>query len=375
MPKKNFQPPKNINLNQAHYFLFFLIIFALITCYNIIKPYINAIVFAIILSSIFHTSYKKIEKIVKGRSNLAAFISCVLLTLVVLLPLLFLLIALIQQGITTFNTIYEWIAAGKHQKIFEIPWIISAIDMANAYLPDIEKYFPKINIDSFNFNSIMLKVTTHVGQFLLNQSSNILGDVTTFIGKFFLMIFAFFFIIRDYEKITRAIFHLIPLSATQEKKIIQNIQAVSKSVILGTLITGAAQGAAGGIAFWITGLPGLFWGTMMAFSSLVPLVGTALIWLPASLYLLISGHWGYCIFMILWCLIIVGMIDNFVRPLFMQGASDMSTLIIFFSILGGINYFGLAGLLYGPLIFGTTMVLLYIYKLEFNSFLKHQDKS
>jgi predicted PurR-regulated permease PerM len=113
----------------------------------------------------------------------------------------------------------------------------------------------------------------------------------------------------------------------------------------------------------------------MAFASLIPLVGTALIWVPAAGYLFISGEWGYGIFMVTWCAVVVGMIDNFVRPLFMQGAADMSTLLIFFAILGGINYFGLIGLLYGPLIFGLAMVFLHIYNLEFGSFLNNQDRS
>ena len=79
--------------------------------------------------------------------------------------------------------------------------------------------------------------------------------------------------------------------------------------------------------------------------------------------------------MVLWCVVVVGMIDNLVRPLFMQGGADMSTLLIFFAILGGLNYFGLIGLLYGPLIFGLAMVLLYIYKLEFEPFLERQDRT
>ncbi len=189
------------------------------------------------------------------------------------------------------------------------------------------------------------------------------------------MIFTFFFIIRDEKTIYQYALHLIPLSSSYENKIMEKIKTVARSALLGTLVTAVAQGAAGGIAFKIAGLPGLFWGMTMAFASLIPIVGTALVWMPAAGYLFISGHWGYGIFMVLWCVIVVGMIDNLVRPLFMQGAADMSTFLIFFSIIGGINYFGLIGLLYGPLIFGLTMVLLYIYNLEFETFLNQQDST
>ena len=156
------------------------------------------------------------------------------------------------------------------------------------------------------------------------------------------------------------------------------IKDVSQSALLGTFVTAIAQGAAGGLAFWITGLPGLFWGTAMAFASLIPLVGTALVWGPAVIYLLFISnephHVGFGIFMFLWSIIVVGPIDNFVRPLFMSGSGDMSTVLIFFAILGGINYFGLIGLLYGPLLFGLAIVLMYIYNLEFEEFLNYQDE-
>jgi predicted PurR-regulated permease PerM len=190
------------------------------------------------------------------------------------------------------------------------------------------------------------------------------------------MLFSLFFLVRDQDSIFRTALHLIPLSASHERKIIEKITAVARSAILGTLITAAAQGTAGGIAFKIVGLPALFWGAMMSFSSLIPFVGTSLIWLPASIYLFLSGHWKYGIFMVLWSVLIVGMIDNFIRPLFMkESGSGMSTLVIFFAILGGLSYFGLIGLLYGPLIVGITLVLLYIYSLEFNSLLKQLDRS
>jgi predicted PurR-regulated permease PerM len=246
----------------------------------------------------------------------------------------------------------------------------------------LEKYFPHMELDFLTVEAefiqpekMLLSMSTYTAQFLLNQGTYLLGNLTAIIGKFFLMIFTFFFLVRDYDSIVDQIFHLIPLSTSQENRIINRVQEVSRSAILGTLVTAVAQGTVGGITFWLAGLPGLFWGTIMAFASLVPLFGTALIWVPASLYLLLSGRWMASLFVMLSCIIFVGMIDNFVRPLFMQGSSDMSKLLIFFSILGGMQYFGLIGLLYGPLIFGLTLVLLYIYSIEFEPFLKFQDEN
>ncbi|MBW1867164.1 MAG: AI-2E family transporter [Deltaproteobacteria bacterium] len=360
---------------NKNYFLLFLLLIVFIGCYHIIKPYLNTIILAAILAIIFSPIHSKIEKKLSGWENTAAFFSCILITLVVVLPLVFMLTALIGQGISSFNAIYDWVEAGKYQKLMEHPFITGLLARVDRWLPDVQKYFPNMQLENIQIDKMVLNSTASIGKILIDQGGNLAGNLTALVGKFFMMLFTFFFFIRDEKKITNTVFHLIPLSASQEEKILLKIKTVSKSVLLGTLVTALAQGAAGGIAFWIAGLPGFFWGMMMAFASLIPMVGTALIWIPAAVFLFVSGHWGYGIFMVLWCIIVVGMIDNLIRPLFMQGAADMSTLLIFFAILGGLNYFGLIGLLYGPLIFGLAMVLLYIYKLEFEAFLDRQDRT
>jgi len=371
--KKSSAPESGRAFINAHYFLFLLLIVVLIGCYNIIKPYLHTIILAMILAVIFTPVNKKLERLLKGRKNTAAALSCLLLTMVVVLPVLFMLLAIIQQGIDSFDAIYTWVESGKYHALSSHPLVTGVVAWGQGVLPDIERYFPDFNLKDLRIDQAILNMTRTIGKTLLNQGGYLAGSLTSFVGKFFLMLFAFFFFVRDEEMIFDSLLHLIPLSSSQESRIIEKIKSVSKSALLGTFVTALAQGLAGGIAFWITGLPALFWGIAMAFASLVPLVGTALIWIPAAIFLLISGHWGLALFMTVWSVVVVGMIDNIVRPLFMQGSADMSTLLIFFSILGGINYFGLIGLLYGPIIFGLAMVLLYIYSIEFDEFLNQQD--
>lgn len=359
---------------NAHYFLFFLILVVLVGCYNIIKPYLHTLILAMILAVVFTPVNKKLEGLFRGRKNTAALASCLLLTLVVALPALFMLLAIIQQGITSFDGIYAWVASGKYHALLNHPMVTGVVSWVTRLLPDFNRFFPDFNIQNLQLDKIVLNTTQAIGKSLLNQGGNLAGGISSFVGKFFLMLFAFFFFVRDEEVIVQSLLHLIPLSNSQEQRLIDKIKSVAKSALLGTFVTALAQGLAGGIAFWITGLPALFWGIAMAFASLVPMVGTALIWIPAAIYLLISGHGGLALFMTLWCIVVVGMIDNLVRPLFMQGSADMSTLLIVFAILGGINYFGLIGLLYGPIIFGLAMVLLYIYSIEFDEFLSGQDR-
>ena len=189
------------------------------------------------------------------------------------------------------------------------------------------------------------------------------------------MLFVLFFLLRDHEKVINTLRHIIPLSRSQEDKLLIEIEQVSKSAVMGSFLTAIAQGIAGGIGMGIAGFPGLFWGTMMGFTSFIPVVGTALIWLPATLYLLAIGDINWAIFLGIWSIAVVGSIDNILRPFLMQGSAGMNTLMIFFSLLGGIQLFGLIGLIYGPLIFAITVVLFKMYEEEFHSFLNWQDKN
>ena len=369
--------PQLMNLSQSQVFLFVLVAASIFGCYLMLRPYLNAIILALILSILLFPINKRLKKLVRGRKNLAAFFTCALLTLLVVLPLTFVSFALIQQGYQSIMGIAEWIASGKYEALLTHPWAQKAVEFGDKYLPDAQKLFPDLNIQSVNLQTLNIdKMLLQFGRILLNQSGSFFNNITTLLAQSFLMLFSLFFLIRDQESIFRTALHLIPLSSSHERKIIEKVTAVARSAILGTLITAAAQGTAGGIAFTICGLPGLFWGAMMSFSSLVPFVGTSLIWLPASVYLFLSGRWKYGIFMVLWSVLVVGMIDNFIRPFFMkESGSGMSTLVIFFSILGGLSYFGLIGLLYGPLIVGITLVLLYIYSLEFQGLLNQLDRS
>lgn len=363
-------------INQSQYFLLFLLLLSIFACYRLFRPYLNPIILAIILSTLLRPLNNKIEQWVRGRENLAAFLSCVLLILVVVLPLTWITVALIQQGIQALGAIYDWIADGKYNDLLNHPWSQKTVALGDEYWADIQRFFPDLTQKTTGLDQALLSMSSSLGKSLLNQGGSLFGNIAALVAQFFLMIFAFFFFIRDHDKIFQAVLHLIPLSRTHERKIIDKVTAVSRSVILGTVVTAIAQGAAGGIAFHIAGLPGLFWGAIMAFTSLIPLVGTWLVWVPAAIYLFLSGRWGYGIFMVLWCGVLVSSIDNFIRPMFMkESGGGGSMLLIFFSILGGLSYFGFIGLLYGPLIVGLTLVFLYIYSLEFKSFLTYQDKN
>lgn len=163
---------------------------------------------------------------------------------------------------------------------------------------------------------------------------------------------------------------LCPLRANQQERIITELRKVGRSVLVGGLLVAVIQGFLGGVGLAIIGIPPLFWGTLMGFASLIPVVGTGLVWVPALAYLLIMSQWEAAIFFALWCGIVVVGADSILRPYFMRGGAGMSVFFIFLSILGGVQAFGMLGILYGPLILSFTVVMLALYSEEYCEILK-----
>jgi len=167
--------------------------------------------------------------------------------------------------------------------------------------------------------------------------------------------------------------YLLPLTTDQENRSFRQFDDVAKSVILGAFVIALAQGAAGGIGLFIVGIQPFFWGCMMGFASLIPVVGTAIIWLPVAIYLMLTGEWQWGLFLIGWGVVVVSGLDSIIRPLLMQNRSKMSTFWVFLSIIGGIKFFGALGILYGPLVLGFAMVMLSLYAEDYRHVLEERN--
>ncbi len=361
-------PDNKIQITSSHWVLIIALLVAGYACYQLIAPYINSIVMAFIISLLLFPLHEWIEKKLPGHPNIASLLSCTALIFIIVLPLLAVFAAIVQQGSVASQNIYHWVSGGGVQDFLQQPWIVKGVKLANEYLP-FEEINPKEIAEKIG------QLASAFGTNLVSISAKILGDATSFLASFLLMLFVLFFLLRDHDKIIRTIRHILPLSRSQEDKLLDEIEKVSKSAVLGSFLTAIAQGVAGGIGMWICGFAGLFWGAMFGFASFVPVVGTALIWIPATAYLLIIGETSWAIFLAVWSIVFVGSIDNILRPLLMQGSAGMNTLMIFFSLLGGLQLFGLIGLIYGPLIFAITIVLFNMYEEEFHHFLSRQDRS
>jgi len=173
---------------------------------------------------------------------------------------------------------------------------------------------------------------------------------------------AMFYLYRDGEVFMERVRALLPFEAQHRDRMIKESHDLIFASVVSSAVAAAAHGILGGLAFGVAGITApIFWGVMMGFFSLIPLVGSALIWLPASISLISEGHVGVGIALALFCSVVVGLVDNVVRPWVISGRAEMGGLVVFISVLGGIAVFGLLGVIVGPIIVATGASLLDLY--------------
>jgi predicted PurR-regulated permease PerM len=340
---------------------------ALYACYWLVEPFLRPIVLAMLVGLLAYPAHARLLSMLHGRPSSAALISCLVLALVFLVPFTLVLMAVLKQGVNYSVIVREWATEENIHQLLGQPWVVSIRARLEQVLPP-----EALHVESIRAQA--LQAAGQAGRQFASVSTAMVGSITGFMINLLLLLFVLFFVLRDHDKLVGFVRHALPLSRSQEDVLINEVRAVSKSALLGSLLTALTQGFVGGFGLWLAGFPGIFWGSIMAFTSLVPVVGTALIWVPAAIYLAVTGEMGWALFMVMWGVLVVGSIDNFLRPMFMQGAT-MNTVVVFFSLIGGLQVFGLIGLIYGPVIFSVALVLFKLYENEFSSFLDSQDSS
>ncbi|MBL8922973.1 MAG: AI-2E family transporter [Myxococcaceae bacterium] len=209
----------------------------------------------------------------------------------------------------------------------------------------------------------ILEQANDAAQTVLQQLASLGGTVVlgafSVVTQFGLTMFLLFFFLRDGREMLERAVHLVPLSGERKDELSRSLGGVTRGVVVGTLVTAVVQGTLVGIGFAIAGLPSpLVFGAIGALASLIPVVGTALVWVPAVLSLLALGQTPWAIFLTLWCVILVAGSDNVIRPLVVSSSTNVSTLLVFVGVLGGVSAFGFAGIFVGPVLLTLIAALL-----------------
>jgi len=330
--------------------------------YIILCPFLKIFLMALVLATISYPAHARIFRYTRGRKGLTAFLTCLLVVILLIIPCLVLLSLLAKESLD----LYDWVNQKVQAGVLDRSLIQKGLDYQ-------QKLLPQLDLTKIDFGQILTKLAGRLSGLLVNWSAIAFKTVTSTIWQFLLMLFALFYFLKDGGAFLRWMAHLSPLPSSLEKEIFSRFKGVSESAFYGTFLTALVQGLLGGIAFLIVGLQPLVAGVAMAFFSMIPVVGPVVVWGPAALLLILTHRVGFGVFLIIWGVVVVGLSDNILRPLLMKGKSELHPMLIFFSLLGGISAFGPLGILLGPLAIVLLIALLQAYEEEARPVLDELD--
>lgn len=366
----NQKKPVNPLLDGGIYKMFLLLLFllSLYLGFSLIAPFIHTMIFSTVLAVLFSPVFNWALGAFNGKRSVASAVTVSIIVFALLLPMTFLLMALINQGVESLVSLNSWVAHGAYKDIV-------SLESMDKYIALIHEKLPFLRIDELELQADIVQYSREFAQSMLAFGTELVRNGAKMILHFLLMVFILFYFLRDGSKMVEYLKLLSPLRAAQEDFIIDSLKRVARGVLMGCLLVAVLQGFAGGIGLAVVGIPAFFWGAMMALASLIPVLGTGLVWVPSVVYLLLVGDWKMALFLALWCGIFVVGIDTILRPIFMREAAKVSTFYIFIAILGGVYSFGMLGIFYGPLILSFVMVMLQIYIEEYADDLKKDDEA
>jgi predicted PurR-regulated permease PerM len=229
--------------------------------------------------------------------------------------------------------------------------LTSPLQWAETQLPVLIAFLESLGIDPEGLRSQISDSAATVSQFIASQALAIGQNTVRVALFFFIMLYLLFFFLRDGARMLEGLIRALPLGDERERHLLERFAEVSRATIKGTLVVGVVQGFIGGLTFWMLGINSpVLWGVLMALLSILPAVGPALIWLPASIMLLTDGRIFAGIALIVVGTLIIGLVDNLLRPLLVGRDTRMPDYLILLSTLGGLTAFGLAGIVIGPII-------------------------
>lgn len=345
------------------FFWFFLgmLGFSFYLLFTLMHPFLHSIILACVFTAISFPFYRKCLSLTGGRRIPAALIVLLVIALLVGVLIAVFVAGLVPQAKTSIAAVNKWLGSAHLGD--------TLTTHIEPLLKSVQEHFPELQLSLQDIRDEVTGFSTRMGQYVISQASSLVGNTLMFFAHSLLILLIMFFLFIDGEALLRRMAYLFPMKQEQTEVVIESLRRMSRAVLVGGFSVAVLQGIAGGIGLAIVGIPALFWGSVMVFAALVPVVGTGLVWVPAVIFLLIMGEWKSAIFLSVWCGIGVTSIDSILRPLLMRGGARVPLLFLFMAILGGVNVFGMLGLLYGPMILGLVAVMIDIYAEEFQDVL------
>jgi predicted PurR-regulated permease PerM len=348
---------EEVNHTRIYAVIFFLLAVLGIgfVCYRVLSPFLAAIAWAIVFAVAFEKPWSFLERRMPKHRSLAAALLTLAVAVGVLGPVGLLAAMLVNQIIAVATKIAAGLSA-EHVRSFAdfvaLPKVASVLDDARI----------RVGISPEDFQKLAAGVVTRVSAVAGALSGKLVLGVFDAMLTFLLVIFLLFFLFRDGQRMAAAALDLLPTDTDGRNRMSRSLQSMLAAIFRGSLLCALAQGLLGAIGWWIAGLPSpVLAGAVMAVVSLLPVGGTALVWLPGAVWAWSTGHHISAIFLFLWGLVVtVLLVDAVLRPLLVQGADELTTLIVFLGVFGGLATFGLLGIFIGPVALAIAVALLQV---------------
>ncbi len=335
--------------NVRWWLLLFVTAISLYLCWRMIQPFMGVIAWATVLVIVFYPVHKRLLQRIR-RPSLAALVSCALVILIILVPVALITLAVVNE----LSGALQSLQAG-------VNYVLDPNSRLTGPVLNFLNRF--VDINELRSEEFLLARLKGISGQIAGRTLGFLGGLASFLVQMFFVIFTMYYFFKDGENIARTIRDSLPLDREQADSIMSRTREVIDASVYGVITIAIIQGTLGGLAFWVLGLPSaIIWGVVMTFLSMVPMLGAFLVWVPGAIYLALTGHWVKAVLLVLWGTLVIGMIDNFLRPKLVGDRTRLHALLIFFAVLGGLNVFGVLGVVLGPVVVAITLALVDVYR-------------
>jgi predicted PurR-regulated permease PerM len=335
--------PNSVNFPGLEDKTFLLLVVAVSLAFAwILLPYYGAVFWATVLAIMFAPVYRRLSRSMRQKRTLAALATVTIILMIVILPLTLIAALLVQEG---FNA-YERIQSGELNIVRYFQQVFGALP---KWVTDLLDRFGLTNLSLMQerLSASLIKGS----QFLAAQALNIGQNTFELIVNLFIVLYLLFFLLRDGDDLSKRIKNAIPLHSEQQRDLFNKFTTVIRATVKGNIVVAVVQGVLGGLIFWFLGIHApVLWAVLMAFLSLLPAVGAGLVWLPVAIYFLVTGATWQGVVLIAYGALVIGLVDNILRPILVGKDTKMPDYVVLISTLGGMAIFGLNGFVIGPVI-------------------------
>ncbi|MBZ0266011.1 AI-2E family transporter [bacterium] len=353
-PKDN---DSSTDKNTSHYlgraYLLALLFILLAAFIYTVRMFVMPVFLAAVFTVLFYPLYELLLKWMKGKATLASLTTCLLLMILLLGPMYFIGDMVASEAIDLYNTAEE-----KVKTVIE--------EGEEGPLGWIQERIPQQYLENFDWKNNLTGVLKTSGSMIGNVINATSRKGFSFVLNLFMMIFTMFYFFQDGPRMVKRLKFYSPLDDSYEDQLFQRFTSVSRATIKGSLVLGLIQGVMGGLTLWAFGVPSvILWSVVMVVLSVIPMVGGWLVLYPAAIVQLLTGHIWQGVAIIIITALVIGNVDNLIRPRLVGRDAKLHDLLIFFSTLGGISVFGIMGFIIGPVIAALLLTILEIYGIEF----------